>query len=296
MRKEVMLTRLREREVENAIVVTDAEVETELARAAKQRVDSEYRLQHVLVLIPQQATPEQIENRRRRAMAALGELRKGASFAEIAATYSDAPDALQGGDLGWRAAGRLPAIFLEALEKIRPGEVTDILRSPNGFHVVKLLETRGKDATPTVMQTRARHILIRTKDGVSDSDVRSRLVQVRSRIAAGEDFSALARTTSEDGTASKGGDLGWLSPGDTVPEFERAMGALGIGEVSQPVQSPFGWHLVQVLERRTEEISEERKKSAARQTVRARKADDAYQDWVRQMRDRAFVEIRLDER
>jgi peptidyl-prolyl cis-trans isomerase SurA len=296
MRKEVMLTRLREREVENAIVVTDAEVETELARAAKQRVDSEYRLQHVLVLIPQQATPEQIENRRRRAMAALGEIRKGATFAEIAATYSDAPDALQGGDLGWRAAGRLPAIFLEALEKLRPGEVTDILRSPNGFHVVKLLETRGKDKTPTVTQTRARHILIRTKDGVSDSDVRNRLVQVRSRIAAGEDFSALARTTSEDGTAAKGGDLGWLSPGDTVPEFERAMGALAIGEVSQPVQSPFGWHLVQVLERRTEEISEDRKKAAARQTVRARKADDAYQDWVRQMRDRAFVEIRLDER
>jgi len=296
MRKEIMLTRLREREVENAIVVTDAEVETELARAAKQRVDMEYRLQHVLVLIPQQATPEQIENRRRRAMQALAEIRQGTAFPQVAATFSDAPDALQGGDLGWRPAGRLPTIFLEAIERTKTGEVTDILRSPNGFHIVKVLETRGKDSTPTVTQTRARHILIRTKEGVSDSDVRNRLLQVRSRIAAGEEFGELARVTSEDGTAAKGGDLGWLSPGDTVPEFERAMAALKVGEMSQPVQSPFGWHLVQVLERRTEEISEERRKQAARQTIRARKGDDAYQDWVRQMRDRAFVEIRLDER
>lgn len=296
MRKEIALTRLREREVEGAVVVTDAEVETELARAAKQRIDMEYRLQHILVLIPQQATPEQIENRRRRAMQALAEIRQGATFPQVAATYSDAPDALQGGDLGWRPAGRLPTIFLEALERTKAGEVTDILRSPNGFHIVKVIETRGKDNAPTVTQTRARHILIRTKDGISDSDVRSRLLQVRSRIAAGEDFGALARVTSEDGTAAKGGDLGWLSPGDTVAEFERAMTALQIGEISQPVQSPFGWHIVQVLERRTEEISEERKKQAARQTIRARKGDDAYQDWVRQARDRAFVEIRLDER
>ena len=296
MRKEIVLTRLREREVENAVVVTDAEVETELARAAKQRVDMEYRLQHILVLIPQQATPEQIENRRRRAMEALAQVRKGAAFPQVAATFSDAPDALQGGDLGWRPAGRLPTIFLEALERTKSGEVTDILRSPNGFHIVKVLETRSKDNTPTVTQTRARHILIRTKEGISDSDVRSRLLQVRSRIAAGEDFGELARVTSEDGTAAKGGDLGWLSPGDTVQEFERAMTALQIGEMSQPVQSPFGWHIVQVLERRTEQVSDERKKQAARQTIRGRKGDDAYQDWVRQMRDRAFVEIRLDDR
>jgi peptidyl-prolyl cis-trans isomerase SurA len=295
MRKEVVLARLREREVENAVVVTDAEVETELARAAKQRVDSDYRLQHILVLIPQQATPEQIENRRRRALQALSEIRKGATFAEVAAAFSDAPDALQGGELGWRPAGRLPTLFLEVLEKTRPGEVTDVLRSPNGFHILKLLETRGKDSAPAVTQTRVRHILLRTKEGVSDSDVRSRLTGVRARIVAGEDFGELARVTSEDGTAAKGGDLGWLSPGDTVPEFERAMTALKIGEVSEPVQSPFGWHLVQVLERRAEEVSEERKKAVARQTIRARKADDAYQDWVRQMRDRAFVEIRLDE-
>jgi peptidyl-prolyl cis-trans isomerase SurA len=297
MRSELTLTRLREREVENAVVVTDAEVETELARAAKERGgDTEFRLQHILVLVPQQATPEQIESRRRRALQALSELRKGSTFAEISATYSDAPDALQGGNLGWRAAGRLPALFLEALDKVQPGEVTDILRSPNGFHIVKLLEKRGKDKAPTINQTRVRHILIRTKEGVSDADARERLARLRERIVAGAEFGELARVHSEDGTSTRGGDLGWISPGETVPEFERAMNALRDGELSQPVQSPFGWHLLQVLERRSEELSEERKKLAARQTVRARKADEAYQDWLRQARDRAFVENRLDER
>jgi peptidyl-prolyl cis-trans isomerase SurA len=296
MRNEMLLARLREREVENAVVVTDAEVETELARAARERGDTEFRLQHILVTVPQQATPEQIESRRRRAMAALAELRKGANFAEISATYSDAPDALQGGNLGWRAAGRLPTLFLDSLDRLQPGEVSDILRSPNGFHIVKLLEKRGKEKGPAITQTRARHILLRSREGASDADLRERLARLRARVAAGEDFAELARSHSEDGTAPKGGDLGWISPGDTVPEFERAMNALRDGEVSQPVQSPFGWHLLQVLERRTEEMSEERRKLAARQTVRARKADEAYQDWIRQMRDRAFVESRLDER
>jgi peptidyl-prolyl cis-trans isomerase SurA len=297
MRNELILARLREREIENAVVVTDAEVETELARAAKERGgDAEFNLQHILVLVPQQATPEQIDTRRRRALLALSELRKGTAFAEVSATFSEAPDALQGGNLGWRAAGRLPSLFLEALEKLKPGEVSDILRSPNGFHIVKLLEKRSKDKAPAVTQTHARHILLRTKEGVPDAEMRERLARLRARIAAGEDFAELARVHSEDGTAPKGGDLGWLSPGETVPEFERAMNALKDGEVSQPVQSPFGWHVVQVLERRSEEMSEERRKLAARQTVRARKADEAYQDWLRQTRDRAFVENRLDER
>lgn len=297
MRNELLLARLREREVENSVVVTDAEVDTEIAREAKERGgDTEYRLQHVLVAVPQQATPEQIEARRRRALQALSELRKGANFAEISATYSDAPDALQGGDLGWRAAGRLPTLFLDALAKLHPGETSDILRSPTGFHIVKLLEKRGKDKAPTVVQTHARHILIRTKEGTSDADVRERLSRLRARIVAGEDFAELAKVNSEDGTAAKGGDLGWISPGETVPEFERAMNGLKDGEISQPVQSPFGWHIVQVLERRNEGMSEERKKLIARQTVRARKADEAYQDWLRQARDRAYVENRLDDR
>jgi len=292
-----MLARLREREVENAIVVTDAEVDTELAREAKETSgDSEFRLAHVLVLVPPQASPEQIEQRRRRALVALSELRRGTNFAQIAATYSDAPDATQGGGLGWRASGRLPGIFLDALEKLQTGEVSDILRSPNGFHIVKLLEKRGRAAAQGVQQTRVRHILLRAREGLSEGEARERLQRLRERVVAGTDFAELARLHSEDASAAKGGELGWVAAGDTVPEFERVMNALRDSEVSQPIQTPFGWHLVQVLERRSDELSGDRKKVAARTAIRARKADEAYQDWLRQARDRAFVENRLDEK
>ncbi|MGZ5106711.1 MAG: peptidylprolyl isomerase, partial [Usitatibacter sp.] len=283
--------------VENGIVVTDAEVDTEVAREAREASsDSEYRLAHILVQVPQQASAEQIEQRRRRAVLALSELRRGATFAQIAATYSDAPDALQGGNLGWRPSARLPSLFLETIEKMQPNEVSDILKSPNGFHIIKLLEKRGKAAAGGVQQTHVRHILLRAREGLSEAEARAKLQTLRERIVGGEDFAELARVNSEDASASKGGDLGWVAPGDTVPEFERVMNALKDKEVSAPVQTPFGWHLVQVLERRSDELSDDRKKIAARQAIRARKADEAYQDWLRQTRDRAFVENRYDER
>jgi peptidyl-prolyl cis-trans isomerase SurA len=297
IRNEILVARLREREVENTVVVTDAEVETELARESRDASsNSEFNLAHVLVLVPSQATPDQIEQRRRKAVQALSELRRGANFAQVAATYSDAPDALQGGNLGWRDSGRLPAIFLQTLERLQPGEVSDILRSPNGFHIVKLLDKRGKAAAAGVQQTHVRHILLRAREGLSEAEAREKLARLRQRIVAGEDFAEVAKLNSEDASASKGGDLGWVAPGDTVPEFERAMNALKDGDVSQPVQSPFGWHLVQVLERRSDELSGDRKKIAARQAIRQRKADEAYQDWLRQARDRAYVDNRLDER
>ena len=297
IRNEILLSRLREREVENTIVVTDAEVETELARESREASsDSEFRLSHVLVLVPPQASAEQIEQRRKRALLALSELRRGANFAQVAATYSDAPDAMQGGNLGWRPSARLPSLFLETLEKLHPGDVSDIMRSPNGFHIVKLLEKRGKAAAAGVQQTHVRHILLRARDGLSESEARERLQRLRERVTGGADFAELAKTNSEDASASKGGDLGWVAAGDTVPEFERVMNALKDNEVSQPIQTPFGWHLVQVIERRSDELSGDRKKVAARQAIRARKADEAYQDWLRQSRDRAFVENRYDER
>ena len=297
IRNEILLARLREREVENGIVVTDAEVETEMARAVRDAAgESEFNIAHVLVLVPPQATPDQVEQRRRKAMLALSELRRGANFAQVAATYSDAPDALQGGTLGWRPSARLPALFLETLEKLNPGEVSDILRSPNGFHIVKLVEKRGKAAPTGVQQTHVRHILLRAREGLSSSEARTRLLGLRERILGGADFAEIAKQQSEDSSAAKGGDLGWVAPGDTVPEFERIMNALRDKEVSQPIQTPFGWHLVQVIERRSDELSEDRKKAAARQAIRARKADEAFQDWLRQSRDRAFVENRYDER
>jgi len=297
IRNEILIARLRENEVDNTIVVTDAEVETELARESRQATgDSEYQLSHILVAVPPQASADQIEARRRRAIQALEALRRGANFAQIAAQFSDAPDALQGGNLGWRAAGRLPTLFLEVLERMKPGDVSDILKSPNGFHIVKLVEKRGAAPAAGVEQTHARHILIRAREGLSESEARDRLARIRERIVAGADFGEMARQNSEDSSAAKGGDLGWVAPGDTVPEFERVMNGLKPGEVSQPFQTPFGWHLVQVIERRSEALSAERKKAAAKQAIRARKADEAYQDWLRQQRDRAFVENRYDER
>jgi peptidyl-prolyl cis-trans isomerase SurA len=297
IRAEILLARLREREVENGIVVTDAEVETEIAREAREKSgDSEFRLSHVLVLVPPQASADQIEQRRRKAVQALTELRRGANFAQIAAQYSDAPDALQGGNLGWRASGRLPTLFLETIERLQPGDTSDILKSPNGFHIVKLLEKRGKAAAAGVQQTHVRHILLRAREGLSDAEARERLRRLRERAVSGTDFAELAKVHSEDASASKGGDLGWVAPGDTVPEFERVMNALKDREVSEPIQTPFGWHLVQVVERRSDELSEDRKKVAARQAIRLRKADEAYQDWLRQSRDRAFVENRYEER
>lgn len=297
IRGEVTMQRLREREVEGNVNVTEAEVDTQIALEAREATtDQEFRLAHILVLVPEQATSAQIEARRKRAAQALSELRKGAEFAQISAQFSDAPDALQGGNLGWRPSGRLPALFLEALSPLKPGEVTDILRSANGFHIVKMLDKRGSSNTATIQQTRVRHILIKSKEGVSDDDARERLKRLRERIGAGADFAELARVHSDDPSATKGGDLGWISPGDTVPEFERTMNQLRDNEVSAPVQTQFGWHLIQVTERKTEGVSEDRKRAVARNAIRARKAEEAYQDWMRQTRDRAFVEYRLDEK
>lgn len=297
VRSEIVLSRLREREVDNRVVVSDAEIDQYLATQDAQSGKAvEYNVSHILVRVPEQASPEQIQAQRRRAEQALAEISSGKDFAQVAASFSDAPDGLQGGGLGWRAPGRLPSIFAEAVEKMRPGEVSPVLRSPAGFHIVKLVDKRGAETAMSITQTHARHILIKTSELVSETDARNRLVQLKERIENGASFADLARLQSEDGSAANGGDLGWISPGDTVPEFERAMDALRLEQLSDPVQSPFGWHLIQVLERRSQDVTKDRQRLVARQAIRARKADDAYQEWLRQLRDRAYVEIRLEER
>ncbi|MHB1292035.1 MAG: peptidylprolyl isomerase [Sulfuricella sp.] len=296
IRDEVILGRLREREVENRITVSDGEVESFLSsRAAQTGGEDEFNLAHILVRVPEQASPEQIQDKRAHAEKALAELKK-VDFAQVAASYSDAPDALQGGVVGWGAASRLPALFLETVNGLKPGETSAVLRSPNGFHILKLLDKRSQGGALIVQKTHARHILIKTSEIVSETDAKNRMIQLKERIDNGADFAELARLHSEDGSASKGGDLGWLSPGETVPEFERAMDALKPGEISVPVKSPFGWHLIQVLERRSEDVSKERQALMARQEIRARKADEAYENWLRQLRDQAFVEYRLEDK
>ncbi|HOI52026.1 MAG TPA: peptidylprolyl isomerase, partial [Azonexus sp.] len=232
---------------------------------------------------------------RQRAELALARARAGENFAELTAAFSDAPDALQGGDLGWRPLDRLPVLYAEAAGKLQAGGVSELLRSSAGFHVVKLVERRGANQPASVQQTHARHILIRTNEVMSEADARHRLETVRERIVNGMDFAEQARIFSQDGSAAKGGDLGWLNPGDTVPDFERAMDALKPGELSQVIKSPFGMHLIQVMERRERDVSSERQRSVARQAIRERKLDEAYQDWLRQLRDRTYVENRLEQ-
>ena len=299
IREQIVLTRLREREVDDRIQVSDTEIDLFLAEL-KTKPDTrvEYQLAHILVRVPEQATPERIETARARAQKALAEARTGTDFGSLAASYSDAPDALQGGVLGWRSHERLPELFAGALAPMKPGDVSDILRSPAGFHLLKLTDRRGASLEgASVMQTRLRHILIRASESMSEGEALRRLNDLRARIVSGAaDFGEMARAYSGDVTAARGGELDWVYPGDVVPDFERAFRELKIGEVSQPVRTPFGFHLIQVLERRSADMSPERRRLQARQALRERKADEAFQEWLRQLRDQAYVELRLEER
>jgi peptidyl-prolyl cis-trans isomerase SurA len=298
LREQIMLSRLREREVADKIQVSDGEIDLFLEELKTNPTRVEFNLSHVLVRIPEQASPESIAAARARAEKAQAEARAGADFGGIAASYSDAPDALKGGVLGWRTQDRLPALFAGALRGMKAGEVSEVLRSPAGFHILKLTERRdaaGGDAPVT--QTRVRHILIRTNEVVSESDARRRLDDILERVVNGRaDFAEMARVHSDDASAGRGGELDWVYPGDTVPDFERAMQELKVNEISRPVRTPFGYHLIQVLERRAADMSPERRRLQARQALRERKSDEAFQEWLRQVRDRAYVELRLEER
>lgn len=295
IRSEMTMARLREREVDSKLVISDGEIDNYIANQAATGSNEEYQLAHILLRAPESASPEQLQKLRLRGEQALKRARAGENFAELAAAFSDSPEALQGGDIGWRPLDRLPGLYADAARKLGVGEVSDLLRSSAGFHVVKLLGKRGGSAAASIQQTHARHILIRVNEVVSEAEARRKLENVRERIVNGVDFAEQARLYSQDGSAAKGGDLGWLNPGDTVPEFERAMDALKDNELSPVVQSPFGMHLIQVTERRQRDVSAERQRGVARQAIRERKLDEAYQDWLRQLRDRTYVENRLQE-
>jgi peptidyl-prolyl cis-trans isomerase SurA len=301
VRDDIIMTRLRDREVDSRIQVAEGEIDNFLAEQAGVAAGAaEYEIAQILLRVPDNATTERIEATRRQAEDLLDQLRGGADFARLAASHSNAPEALSGGSLGWRTAERLPTLFLDAVRDLKPGELAPLVRSPGGFHVLKLNAKRdaaqGRLASGPVEQTRARHILLRVSELTPEAEVRRRLLDLRERvIKGGQDFGQLARLHSVDSSATRGGELGWLYPGETVPEFERAMALLKPGEVSPPVASPFGWHLIQVLERRTEESPLERNRLAARQALRERKAEEAYLEWLRQLRDRTYVEYRLED-
>jgi len=296
IRNEMIAVRLREREVDSKLIISEGEIDNYLANQAATGSGEEYQLAHILLRAPESASPEQLQKLRQRGEQALKRAQAGENFAELTAAFSDAPDALQGGDLGFRPLSRLPSLYSEVAGRLQAGEVSELLRSSAGFHIVKLVAKRGGGAVASVQQTKARHILIRVNEVVSEAEARRKLEGVRERITNGVDFAEQARLYSQDGSAAKGGDLGWLNPGDTVPEFEQAMNALKLDEVSPVVQSPFGMHLIQVQERREKDVSADRQRAVARQAIRERKLDEAYQDWLRQLRDRTYVENRLDEK
>jgi len=296
IRQEMTISRLREREVDNHITISQAEIDNYLDNASRGNEEI-VQVAHIVVRVPEQADAAQLERSRERIEKAVRELQSGADFGSVAASFSDAPDGLAGGVMEARPVDRLPGLYADAIKNLKPGEISPILRSPAGFHVVKVIERHGAMLpTEPLKQTHVRQILIRVNEVVSDDEARHKLEELKERLDHGADFAKLARLYSNDLSAAKGGDLGWVYQGDTVPEFERAMDALKVGEISQPIRSPFGWHLIQVLGRRTQDASPDRMRLIARQALRARKSDEAYQDWLRQIRDRAYVEVRLEDK
>lgn len=297
IRNEITIARLRDREVESRVNVTESEIDNFLTTQASSNENrDEFEISHILVRTPEEGSTEDIQKAKAKIEEAIKALQDGTSFAKVSASYSDAPNALEGGSLGWKAAAQLPTLFLDVLKNMQTGDISPALRSPNGFHILKLTNKRGGNSPLVIEQTHARHILIKLSEIVSESDGKKKMDGIKERLDNGEKFEVLARQFSEDGSASNGGDLGWVNPGDTVPQFEKAMNELQDNQISEPVRSPFGWHVIQVLERRKQDMSKEAARLKARQEIRARKADEAYQDWIRELRDRAYVEYRLEDK
>jgi len=296
IRTELMLNRLREIDVDNKVTVSDAEVDNFIRNHPEALSGTEYRVAHILLRIPENMNEAQFKALQARADKVLSRLRSGENFGKIATDSSDAPDNVQGGELGWLNRERLPGFYADVVSRLKPGEISPPLQSSTGLHIIKLLEKRDRnDVTArTIEQSHVRHILIKSSELLSDTEAQTRLKSLRERIVNGADFAELAKASSADLSAAKGGDIGWVNPGDTVAEFEKAMNALVPGQISEPVRTPFGWHLIQVLERRKQDMGEEYRRNIARSILRQRKVEEAYEDWLRQLRDSAYVEFKLE--
>lgn len=298
IRDEIMIADVRKLRVENQINISQRDIDDYLAMMESRDTEADrhrFRIGHILIAVPDGASAEEIAGARARAESVLGELQAGADFANMAVTHSDGQQALEGGDLGWRQASALPTIFADAVLQLEVGDVSEPIRSPSGFHLVKLVEKRGSERQ-MIRQTRARHILIVLDELTDDAEARRQVSELRERIVNGQDFGELARTHSDDsGSASRGGELGWIDPGNTVPVFERMMDSLRAGAISEPFKTQFGWHLVQVQERRERDGTETSRRAEALRRLRARKIEENTEAWVRRMRDEAYVEYRLDE-
>ena len=303
LRKQVQVIRLREREVDSKVQVYDGEIDNFVAaRSGKSAAvgPAEYNVQQILVRVPEDASEAQKAQLKAKAEGLLKQAQGGADFAELAKANSEAPEASQGGAMGFREIGRLPALFANAVVDLRPGSVVpEVVESANGFHVLKLAAKRTAPVDQTaaadrITQTQVRHILIRTGPNMPEAEAKRQMSTIRDRITHGGDFADAARRYSQDGSAQQGGELGWVSPGELVPEFEQAMNLLRPKEISEPVVTQFGVHLIQVEDRRETEVSAEKQRDFARAEVREQKLRAAYDDWVRQLRSAAYVEYRIN--
>ncbi|MCK9619813.1 MAG: peptidylprolyl isomerase [Methylobacter sp.] len=295
IRNEIVINQLRGREIGGRVKVTDREVEHYMETQDKIGEEStQYHLGHILIAVKEGASSTEIQKAMGKADDLVRKLREGQDFTQTAISDSDDANALKGGDLGWRTMSAMPTLFINVIAQMRQGDVSDPIRSPSGFHIIKMLELKGTD-NHMIVKTKVRHILVKTNELVDDAEAKKRLYALKARIADGDDFAALARAHSDDkGSALKGGSLDWVGPGDLVKPFEDAMTKLGINEVSEPVQTQFGWHVIQVLGRENKDDSSEFKKNLVREAIRKRKIEEETELWIRRLRDEAFVEIYQD--
>jgi len=295
VRRDMVLQGLRQRDVIARVYVSPREVDQCIAkRKASPNVDNEYNLAHILIAIPSAATEKQIAERTSRAQAVYERASRNEDFGQLAITYSESGTALEGGALGWRKAGQLPSFVADIIPTLKAGEVTQPIRTPSGLHLFKVLEVRGGQTPALVSQVHARHILMKPTEVMDDETVRQKLSQIRERVLKGESFEAVASVTSEDpGSAASGGDLGWAGPGTFVPEFEKQLDAMSDNEISQPFRTQFGWHIIQLLGRRTYDASEDNTRNRCVSQLREARADEETEIWLRRLRDEAFVEYRM---
>jgi peptidyl-prolyl cis-trans isomerase SurA len=295
VRRDLTLNYLRQRDVIQRIYVSPRELQQFLDRQKNRPSElNEYNLSHILIAVPQAATPQQLDEAARRATEVYERARKGEDFGSLAVQFSNSQTALEGGSLGWRKGGEVPTILAELVAKMKAGEVSEPLRTPSGYHLVRVNEIRGNDLQTVVRQTQVRHILMKPTEIQDDATIRQKLLTARERILKGEDFAAIAKTSSEDpGSAPEGGDLGWSNPGTFVPEFEEVMAKLQDGEISEPIRTQFGWHIIQVLGRRDFDNTDEMRRQRAFMQIRESKAEEETELWLRRMRDEAFVEYRM---
>ncbi len=297
VRTEITLNRLRHSQIVSRIKVSDREVTDYLKTQGKhaEERNAQYHLAHILISTAENSSPTQIQQAREQAQETFQDLKNGSDFKQTAMRISDGPQALSGGDLGWRKLSQIPTLLIDVIAKMRTGDIEGPIRSPSGFHIIKLLDVKGK-GKHLITQTQARHILIKTNELVNDDEAQNRLKALKNRILEGDDFATLARANSDDkASALKGGDLGWVSPGALVPQFEKTMAELKIDQLSEPIQTQFGWHIIQVLGREERDNTKEYKKTQARNAIRSRKIEEETELWTRRLRDEAFIENRLEE-